>query len=112
MSGRIAWWQPELGEEERERVLRVLASNYINDGEVTEELTRAIAKLVDAKFAVGVTSGTAASYLSLVALGIAEAEEVIVPDMTFIATANAFSMTGARPVVVDVDLATRNSSVA
>jgi len=112
MSGRIAWWQPELGEEERERVLQVLASNYINDGEVTEEFTRAIAKLVDAKFAVGVTSGTAAIYLSLVALGIAQGEEVIVPDMTFIATANAVSMTGATPVLVDVDPGTLNISVA
>jgi perosamine synthetase len=112
MSGRIAWWQPELGQEERERVLQVLASNYINDGEVTEEFTRAIAKLVDAKFAVGVTSGTAAIYVSLVALGIAHGDEVIVPDMTFIATANAVSMTGATPVLVDVDPGTVNISVA
>jgi len=112
MSGRIAWWQPELGQEERERVLQVLASNYVNDGEVTEEFTRAIAKLVDAKFAVGVTSGTAAIYLSLVALGIAHGDEVIVPDMTFIATANAVSMTGATPVLVDVDPGTLNINVA
>jgi perosamine synthetase len=112
MSGRIAWWQPELGEEERERVLQVLASNYINDGDVTEEFSRAIAKLVDAKFAVGVTSGTAAIYLALVALEIGTGDEVIVPDMTFIATANAVSMTGATPVLVDVEPATLNISVA
>jgi perosamine synthetase len=112
MSGRIAWWQPELGNEERERVLQVLASNYINDGDVTEEFTRAIAKLVDAKFAVGVTSGTSAIYLALVALEIGHGDEVIVPDMTFIATANAVSMTGATPVLVDVDPETLNISVA
>src|SRR5205085_2319451 len=112
MSGRIAWWQPEIGEGERERVLQVLASNYINDGDVTEEFSRAIAKLVDAKFAVGVTSGTAAIYLSLVALGIGHGDDVIVPDMTFIATANAVSMTGATPVLVDVDPGTLNVSVA
>lgn len=112
MSGRIAWWQPELGDEERERVLQVLASNYINDGDVTEEFTRAIAKLVDAKFAVGVTSGTSAIYLALVALEIGHGDEVIVPDMTFIATANAVSMTGATPILVDVDPNTLNISVA
>ena len=112
MSGRIAWWQPELGNEERERVLQVLASNYINDGDVTEEFTRAIAKLVDAKFAVGVTSGTSAIYLALVALEIGHGDEVIVPDMTFIATANAVSMTGATPILVDVDPNTLNISVA
>src|SRR5438132_769227 len=112
MSGRVAWWQPELGQEERERVLQVLTSNYINDGEMTEEFARKIAKLVDAKFGVGVTSGTSAIYLSLVALGIGHGDEVIVPDMTFIATANAVSMTGATPVLVDVDLSTLNISVA
>src|SRR5260370_38930630 len=101
MSGKIAWWQPELGQEEGERVLQVLASNYINDGEVTEEFTRAIAKLGEAKFAVGVTSGTSAIYLSLLTLGIAQGEGVIVADMTFIATANASSMTGATPAVVE-----------
>ena len=112
MSGRIAWWQPELGEEEREHVLQVLASNYINDGDVTEEFASMIAKLVDAKFAVGVTSGTTAIYLSLVALGIGHDDQVIVPDMTFIATANAVSMAGATPVLVDVDPGTLNISVA
>jgi perosamine synthetase len=112
MSGRIAWWQPELGEEEREHVLQVLASNYINDGEVSEEFARRIALLTNAKLSLGVTSGTAAIYLSLVALGIGHGDEVIVPDMTFIATANAVSMTGARPVLVDVDLDTLNISVA
>jgi len=112
MSGRIAWWQPEVGEEERERVLQVLAGNYINDGDVTEDFARRIATLTDAKFSVAVTSGTAALYLSLIAFGIGHGDEVIVPDMTFIATANAVSMTGASPVLVDVDPGTLNISVA
>jgi perosamine synthetase len=111
MSGKIAWWQPELGDAERERVLSVLVSNYINDGAVTEEFQSAIAKLVNAKFGVGVTSGTAAIYLSLVALGIGPEDEVIVPDITFIATANAVTMCGATPVLVDVDGQTLNISV-
>ena len=59
MSGRIAWWQPELGEEELERVSAVIRSNYINDGDVTDEFAQTIAQLVGAKFGVGVTSGTA-----------------------------------------------------
>src|SRR5256714_7941254 len=112
MSGRIAWWQPEVGEEERERVLQVLAGNSINDGDVTEEFARKIATLTEAKFGVAVTSGTAAIYLSLVAFGIGHGDEVIVPDMTFIATANAVSMTGATPVLVDVDPDTLNINIA
>ena len=89
----------------------VLDSNFLNDGDVTEEFGGKIAKLVDAKFGVGVTSGTSAIYLSLVALGIGHGDEVIVPDITFIATANAVSMTGATPVLVDVDPETLNISV-
>jgi perosamine synthetase len=111
MSGRIAWWQPELGEVERERVAEVVMSNYINDGDVTEQFAQAIARLTDARFGVGVTSGTAAIYLSLMALGIAHGDEVIVPDITFIATANAVSMTGATAVLADVDPGTLNLSV-
>jgi perosamine synthetase len=93
-------------------VKAVLDSNFLNDGDVTKEFAGKIAKLVDAKFGVGVTSGTAAIYLSLVALGIGHGDEVIIPDITFIATANAVSMTGATPVLVDVDLSTLNLSVA
>jgi perosamine synthetase len=89
----------------------VLDSNFLNDGDVTEKFAGKIAKLVDAKFGVGVTSGTSAIYLSLVALGIGHGDEVIVPDITFIATANAVSMTGAKPVLIDVDLSTLNLSV-
>jgi perosamine synthetase len=111
MSGRIAWWQPELGDQESERVLAVLRSNYINDGDVTEQFGRTIAKLTGARFGIGVTNGTSAIYLSLMALGIGHGDEVIVPDITFIATANAVSMTGATPVLVDVDPETLNLSV-
>lgn len=112
MAARISWWSPEMTGSELALVKGVIDSDFLNDGEVTEEFARKIAKLVDAKFGVGVTSGTSAIYLSLVALGIGHGDEVIVPDITFIATANAVSMTGATPVLVDVDLSTLNLSVA
>lgn len=111
MSGRIAWWQPELGEEELQRVSAVIRSNYINDGDVTDEFAQTIARLVGAKFGVGVTSGTAAIYLSLMAAEVRPGDEVIVPDLTFIATANAVTMAGATPVLVDVDPETLNIDV-
>jgi len=112
MSGKIAWWQPELGASEQARVAQVIASNYINDGDVTGQFEREIAKLAGAKFGVGVTSGTSAIYLSLVALGVGHGDEVIVPDITFIATANAASMGGGKVVLVDADPRTLNISVA
>ena len=99
----IPWWQPETGVEERERVLAVLASNYLNDGDITTEFERRMAAALGAKHAVATTSGTAAIFLSLAAHGIGRGDEVIVPDVTFIATANAVTLAGATPVLVDVD---------
>lgn len=108
MKSDFPWWQPEVGESEQQRVRAVIDSNFINDGAITEEFEGAIARLTASRHAVGVTSGTAAIYLSLMALEIGPGDEVIVPDVTFIATANAVTMTGARPVLVDVDPQTLN----
>ena len=103
---RIPWWQPETGSEERELVLRVLASNYLNDGDVTTDFEKRMAAALGARFAVATTSGTSAIFLALVAVGVSRGDEVIVPDVTFIATANAVTLAGATPVFVDVDPAT------
>jgi perosamine synthetase len=100
---RIPWWRPETGNEEREAVLRVLDSGYLNDGDVTGEFERGMAAALGARHAVAVTSGTAAIFLSLVGVGVRHGDEVVVPDITFIATANAVTMAGATPVFVDID---------
>ena len=93
---RIPWWQPRIGSEEGTRVLAVLDSEFINDGDVTSEFERRLAALAGCRHAVAVTSGTAALYLSLKAVGIGPGDEVVVPDLTFIASANAVTMAGAR----------------
>lgn len=98
----IPWWHPVLGTREREIVLRVLDSNFPNDGEVTEEFAAEVAALCGARFGVGVTNGTAALFMAVAAFGIGPGHEVIVPDLTFIASANAVALAGARPVLVDV----------
>jgi perosamine synthetase len=103
---RIPWWRPETGREEREMVLRVLESNYLNDGDVTSEFERRMAARLGSAHAIAVTSGTTAIFLSLAALGVGHGDEVVVPDVTFIATANAVTLAGATPVFVDVDPAT------
>lgn len=100
--GQIKWWQPEIGLEEEKLVLEVIRSNYLNDGEFTSRFEREVAERVGVPYAVAVTSGTTALYLSLMALGIGHGDEVIVPDVTFIATANAVTMTGAKPILVDI----------
>lgn len=99
----IPWWKPEVGAEEERAVLRVLASNYLNDGDVTGEFEQKAAALLGARHAVATTSGTSAIFLALAALGVGPGDEVIVPDVTFIATANAVRLAGATPVLVDVD---------
>lgn len=102
-SRKISWWEPTIGQRERDFIARVLDSGYINDGEITTEFEQAVAKLLGVKHAVAVTSGTAALFLALKALGIGVGDDVIVPDITFIATANAVTLTGATPVLVDIN---------
>lgn len=93
---------------ELELVRDVIESNYLNDGDVTERFERAVADRVGSKHAVAVTSGTTAIALALIAAGVRAGDEVVVPDMTFIATANAVQLAGGKPVLADVDERTLN----
>jgi perosamine synthetase len=99
----IPWFAPEFGRLEQERVCAVLASNYVNDGAVSRELERRIAELIGVKHCVAVTSGTAAISLALSASGVGPGDEVLVPDLTFVATANAARMIGADVKLIDVE---------
>jgi perosamine synthetase len=92
-----------MGGAELPLVREVLESNYINEGDVTEAFEARIAALVGAKYAVATTSGTAALTLALKAAGIGPGDEVIVPDLTFVASANAVHLAGATPVLADID---------
>jgi perosamine synthetase len=105
---KIPWWSPQIGPHELGLVKEVLESGYINEGDVTGRFESRIAELVGAKHAVATTSGTSALFLSLAAMGIGHGDEVIVPDVTFIATANAVTLAGATPVLVDIDESTLN----
>ena len=99
----IPWFRPQLGEPEYASVAAVLASNYINDGAVTREFERGVAERLGSAYCVAVTSGTVAISLSLIGLGVGPGDEVIVPDLTFIATANAVRMVGASVCLMDVE---------
>ena len=99
----IPWFGPALGERERALVLEVLDSNYINDGAVTRKFERELARVLGVSECVAVTSGTTAITLALMALGIVPGDEVLVPDLTFIATANAARLAGASVRLVDVE---------
>ncbi len=99
---------PELGEAELAEVRGVLESGALTMGPKVEEFEQLVAAACGVEHAVAVSNGTAALHLAVLALGIGEGDEVIVPAYTFPATANVVRLAGATPVLVDVDPATFN----
>jgi dTDP-4-amino-4,6-dideoxygalactose transaminase len=94
---------PYFGQEEYDEVLDTLRSGWISTGPKTKQFEQEFAAYVGAKYAVGLNSCTAGLHLSLVVSGIGPGDEVIVPTLTFGATANVVEHVGARPVLVDID---------
>jgi len=94
---------PEITKNDKNAVLNALNSRLLTDGPKLRKFESIFAKFTGAKFAVGVSNGTAALHLSLKALGIGKGSEVIIPDITFVATASSVLLTGATPVLADVD---------
>lgn len=99
----IPWFAPKFVGTELHALQAVIDSGFINDGPKTAEFERQIAAYLGVKHAVAVTSGTAALTMALIAYGVGRGDDVLVPDLTFIATANAVTLAGANPVLVDVD---------
>lgn len=102
MLRKIPWWEPQIGNKEKKFIDKVLLSNFPNEGEFTFLFEKKIAKLLNSNFAITATSGTAALFLALKGLGIGKGDEVIVPDLCFVAAANAVELTGAKVVLVDI----------
>ncbi len=98
--------EPVIGDEEINEVIRVLKSKYLVYGPVVKLFEEMFAKYIGVKHALTVCNGTVALDLILKALNIGPGDEVIVPDFTFIATANVVLFQGARPVFADIDLET------
>jgi perosamine synthetase len=100
---KVEFWVPQFGLEEKALVTGVIDSGFLNDGEVTAQFERQMAELLGSKYVVATTSGTAAIFLALAGIGVGAGDEVIVPDVTFIATANAVTLAGAKPILVDIE---------
>jgi dTDP-4-amino-4,6-dideoxygalactose transaminase len=100
--------RPWLGTEEAEAAAEAVASGWVSQGPRVREFEEAFAAAIGARHAVAVSSCTTALHLAMIVAGIGPGDEVIVPSLSFIATANAVRYVGARPVFADVDLTTQN----
>lgn len=92
----------DLGKEEEREVLKTLRSRWLSTGPVTEKFEKAFSEYLGGGDAIAVSSGTAALHLALACFGLGEGDEVILPSLTFIATANAVLYVGAKPIFADI----------
>ena len=96
--------KPDLSGKELYYVTQAIKSGWVSSsGPHISRFEKEFARFIGAKYAIACSNGTAALHLSLLALDIGPGDEVIVPSLTFIATANAVRYAGAKPVFVDVD---------
>jgi len=96
--------QPCLGELERKYLIDAFDSGWISSiGRYIEEFEKSFAAYCGTVHAIAVSNGTVALHLALEGVGVKEGDEVIVPDLTFVATANAVRHANGVPVMVDVD---------
>src|ERR1700679_3763970 len=96
--------KPYIGAREKELVLDALDSGWVSSiGKYIDEFEANFARYCGTEYALAVSNGTTALHLALAALGLQAGDEVIVPDLTFVATANAVAYTGATPVLADID---------
>lgn len=104
LSKRIFLSPPDVGPRERQALLEAFDSNWIAPlGPEVDAFEREFAEAVGVQQAAALSSGTAGLHLGLLLLGVQAGDEVIVPTLTFAATANAVTYLGARPFFIDVD---------
>ena len=105
---RINVMKPWLGDEEAQALAEVVASGRVGQGPKVKEFEAAFSASQGVRHAVATSSCTTALHLALIVAGIGPGDDVVVPSLSFIATANAVTYVGARPVFCDVDPTTGN----
>jgi len=103
MNWRVPLADINFGPEEEEAVRKVVHSGWLSMGSVTQAFEEDFKTFTNSKHALAMTNATAALHLACLALGIGPGDEVILPSLTFVATANAVRYTGARVVFADID---------
>ena len=106
----VPWSFPDFGDEEKEAACRVIDSGLLTQGNETKKFEKDIVDYIGCKNAVVVNNGTSALVAAMLAHGIGQGDEVIVPTFTFIASINSILAVGATPVLVDCDAKTFNTT--
>ena len=99
----IPWWSTSFGEEEIEHVVQSMRNKCISQGGVTEEFERNLSEFLEVEHVIAVSNGSGAILIALMAVGILPGDEVIIPNRTWIATAHAVHLLGAKVVLVDTE---------
>jgi perosamine synthetase len=94
---------PFIGMEEYDSMRECFETNWVTEGPKAKQFVDNLCEIIGVKYGVLAPNGTLALYLGLKALGIGFGDEVIVPNFTFIASANAVLMANATPVFVDIE---------
>jgi dTDP-4-amino-4,6-dideoxygalactose transaminase len=102
MDWKIPLSDIDLGQDEIDAVVSVLKSKWLTMGAVTQQFEKEFAEYLGVKYAFAVSNGTAALHIACQILGITRGDEVIVPSLTFVATANSVLYTGATPIFADI----------
>ena len=103
MKKKIPWWRTSFGEEEIQRIADSIRNECISQGKVTAQFERNLAEFLEIEHVIAVSNGSIALMMALMALGIVPGDEVIVPNRTWIATAHAVHLLGAKVILVDVE---------
>jgi dTDP-4-amino-4,6-dideoxygalactose transaminase len=104
----IPFFRPRIGDQEIDEVVATLRSGWLTSGARVKRFEQEFAEAVGAPYAIALNSGTAALHLAVEALGLKAGQAVLVPTMTFAATAEVVRYLGAVPVLVDCDPVTGN----
>jgi len=107
----VPFFSPEILNDDKQKMLKILDSKILTNGPTVEKFENSFKKSTNSKNAIAVSNATSALHLSLMGLGIGKNDEVIVPNLTFLATANSVLMTGATPVLADVSFSDYNIDV-
>src|SRR3990172_8274046 len=103
---KMRWRYPlsdiDFGKEEEREVLNVLRSRWLSTGPVTEKFEEAFSDYLGEGYAIAVSNGTAALHLAMACLDLGKGDEVILPSLPFVATANVVLYVGVKPVFADV----------